>query len=816
VYDVTERLTLRFSDGCECEIEQDASRPLVSRVDGLSADGENTIFFPGMMVEEWDEAEHAFKNARWLRGGYKRRSHDTAVIKTLAVVKVRVSLMPKPGSSEEDEDDADRDFEDYLPSELVCVERYPGLGFISTDFCVYNKDRAARVLARIGARDPVEGGAAYLMARARDIDEEVAPRADCPDRDPFLFTPGPSARLANVLSLVTTVDVMWQDGSVTTLPSGELATLSVTPPNAFWPGQYVVEKEAEAPIPEEHQRALPQIARDTIYGSSGQRYGMVYKALHGDRIARVFWLNECPAFLAMPESGLSPSHGLPALPEAPSQASTFDLEPATLEFCVYDVVTRAPSPEESAISDMGLISGFHKGLVKVTWFSGRETYELPGSLALLNLAEREEYADDGAESSGWEDEIDGADAQAEAEAEAGNVAAVVGAPSAPAPAPLQGTQDERLLFRELAGSGNPAAESVLASAVSENRWWAGPEDGGAVVAGMGMGMGMGTGMGAGSMESALRAIEARRQELAALAAANPAAAEVPAPAAPAAPAPAPAAEPVGRFVVLASAPADHRGLEEPLAPLSSKTIKAVQKEWGLLSSGLPEGIVVHVYEEHLGLLRAMLVGPSHTPYHDCLFFFDIIIPDTYPALPPKVHFRSQLSEPMNPNLYVDGTVCLSILGTWKGADQRENWDPSSSTILQVLVSIWGLVLVSEPWYNEPGFEKHKGSMEGITNSISYNEGCFVQCLRCMLLTLEKPCTGFEEVVREHFVRRAPAILARCEKVIAGTKLYVPESKLDELYGLFGTSSSLLPNYEHPPGFIATVEKMLQRLRKTMG
>jgi len=36
----------------------------------------------------------------------------------------------------------------------------------------------------------------------------------------------------------------------------------------------------------------------------------------------------------------------------------------------------------------------------------------------------------------------------------------------------------------------------------------------------------------------------------------------------------------------------------------------------------------------------------------------------------------------NPNLYNCGKVCLSLLGTWRG-ETGENWDPDTSTLLQV-------------------------------------------------------------------------------------------------------------------------------------
>lgn len=54
------------------------------------------------------------------------------------------------------------------------------------------------------------------------------------------------------------------------------------------------------------------------------------------------------------------------------------------------------------------------------------------------------------------------------------------------------------------------------------------------------------------------------------------------------------------------------------------------------------------------------------------------------------------SSPWIRNLYEEGKVCLSILGTWSG-DKSETWNASRSSLLQALVSIQGLVLVKEPY-----------------------------------------------------------------------------------------------------------------------
>jgi ubiquitin-conjugating enzyme E2 O len=116
----------------------------------------------------------------------------------------------------------------------------------------------------------------------------------------------------------------------------------------------------------------------------------------------------------------------------------------------------------------------------------------------------------------------------------------------------------------------------------------------------------------------------------------------------------------------------------------SAVYKRIMKEWKILKKSLPDNIYVRAYEHRIDLLRAVIVGTPGTPYHDGLFFFDIQFPSDYPNNPPNIHYHS-FGYRSNPNLYPQGgVVCLSILNTYP---YGEKWDPSNSTILQVLVSI---------------------------------------------------------------------------------------------------------------------------------
>jgi ubiquitin-conjugating enzyme E2 O len=83
----------------------------------------------------------------------------------------------------------------------------------------------------------------------------------------------------------------------------------------------------------------------------------------------------------------------------------------------------------------------------------------------------------------------------------------------------------------------------------------------------------------------------------------------------------------------------------------------------------------------------MIRGPEKTPYEDGLFFFDFQLSAEYPKAPPLCHYISYCSDRLNPNLYEDGKVCVSLLGTWSGKG-TEVWTLHSN-LLQVIVSIQG-------------------------------------------------------------------------------------------------------------------------------
>ncbi|XP_022146135.1 probable ubiquitin-conjugating enzyme E2 23 isoform X2 [Momordica charantia] len=193
--------------------------------------------------------------------------------------------------------------------------------------------------------------------------------------------------------------------------------------------------------------------------------------------------------------------------------------------------------------------------------------------------------------------------------------------------------------------------------------------------------------------------------------------------------------------------------------------KKIQQDWSILQNNLPNGIYVRVYEDRMDLLRAVIVGAYGTPYQDGLFFFDFHLPPEYPDVPPSAYYHSG-GWRINPNLYEEGKVCLSLLNTWTGRG-NEVWDPKSSSILQVLVSLQGLVLNSKPYFNEAGYDKQVGTAEGEKNSLSYNENTFLLNCKTIMYLMRKPPKDFEDLVKEHFRRRGYFILKACDAYMKG-------------------------------------------------
>uniref|UniRef100_A0A7S2RPK1 Ubiquitin-conjugating enzyme E2 Z n=1 Tax=Rhizochromulina marina TaxID=1034831 RepID=A0A7S2RPK1_9STRA len=185
-------------------------------------------------------------------------------------------------------------------------------------------------------------------------------------------------------------------------------------------------------------------------------------------------------------------------------------------------------------------------------------------------------------------------------------------------------------------------------------------------------------------------------------------------------------------------------------------------------------------ETYLTVLHALITGPFETPYEGGFFWFVLNCPDDYPNRPPKVKLMTTGGGAVrfNPNLYANGKVCLSILGTWSGP----GWSPVQS-LSSVLLSIQSL-MNPKPYHNEPGYEVAKDHRA----VDKYNDYIQYQTLRVAVYDMVKNQLGPEScmpealkfIVRNLFPSMYDGFVITCDTCIGrgfdGTALHDPFSR----------------------------------------
>lgn len=152
--------------------------------------------------------------------------------------------------------------------------------------------------------------------------------------------------------------------------------------------------------------------------------------------------------------------------------------------------------------------------------------------------------------------------------------------------------------------------------------------------------------------------------------------------------------------------------------------------------------------------RAMIVGQKDTPYYGGYYFFSITFPSDYPFSPPNVSFLTNGDGiRFNPNLYINGKVCVSILNTWAG----EQWS-SCQNIKSMLLTI-STLLCKDPLLNEPGFTKKHRCFQNYTNIIEFKN---IDVAVIKMLTKHFPYFPngfecFEEIMKTEFEKNKQGI-----------------------------------------------------------
>lgn len=197
--------------------------------------------------------------------------------------------------------------------------------------------------------------------------------------------------------------------------------------------------------------------------------------------------------------------------------------------------------------------------------------------------------------------------------------------------------------------------------------------------------------------------------------------------------------------------------------ISTNNIR-LAKEISVLSKSLPinyeSSIFVRVDDKNIQSMQVLIIPTHGTPYSNGCFLFHIYVPDTYPAGPPlvKIITTGCGTVRFNPNLYNNGKVCLSLLGTWQG-DASESWNPKTSSILQVLISIQSLIFIEQPYFNEPGYEQSINSDSGRRNSENYNKNIqYNTIVYAMIDMIKNPPLAFKDVIINHFKLKKDHIL----------------------------------------------------------
>jgi len=135
-------------------------------------------------------------------------------------------------------------------------------------------------------------------------------------------------------------------------------------------------------------------------------------------------------------------------------------------------------------------------------------------------------------------------------------------------------------------------------------------------------------------------------------------------------------------------------------------INRITKEIANIQKGTDLSLAVACRDDDVRHLRALIVGPPDTPYEFGFFELSVRFPREYPIKSPTVTCITTNGGQtrFNPNIYAQGKVCLSILGTWPG-EEGEGWS-SAQGLESVLLSIQSL-MSPNPWENEPGEEDGK-------------------------------------------------------------------------------------------------------------
>lgn len=213
--------------------------------------------------------------------------------------------------------------------------------------------------------------------------------------------------------------------------------------------------------------------------------------------------------------------------------------------------------------------------------------------------------------------------------------------------------------------------------------------------------------------------------------------------------------------------------------------KRLAQEASTLSTCLPlsfnSSIFVRQDEDRMDVMKCLITGSSNTPYSNGCFEFDIYFPPNYPNAPVALSYKTVTGNNMasadyiNPNLYNNGQVCLSILNTWDGSPQSR-WNPQKS-LMEVLIAIQTSVFVAEPYFNEPAYEKIRGTAKGDFESRIYTCRTYILSIHWAIIQqIRNPSGCFKDVINTHFWLKRNDICKQVQNWIDEVKSHSQDSE----------------------------------------
>jgi ubiquitin-protein ligase len=170
----------------------------------------------------------------------------------------------------------------------------------------------------------------------------------------------------------------------------------------------------------------------------------------------------------------------------------------------------------------------------------------------------------------------------------------------------------------------------------------------------------------------------------------------------------------------------------------------------------------------------ILIKSNNEPYIGGYFEFDFYIPVDYPTNPPKCQLMTTGYGKIrfNPNLYADGKVCLSLLGTWSG----EPWNQSFNNLTHIIQAISVMILTDQPVQNEPAYTYETYYDENVFNFNHLNPDILLTkrykfqikynvIQNALIYYLKNNDNIFKEIIKKDFIKNKNEIIMSCEKYL---------------------------------------------------